>query len=75
MYAAGATRPVRYEGAMKWEALSKFLKSVVEGTADISAPEASPEATPEVPREGAEQVVFEAGAQEPVPGQAPKDEL
>jgi protein disulfide-isomerase A6 len=39
VYSPGSTKPYRYEGTMKLDALNKFFKSILDGTADIAVPE------------------------------------
>jgi len=36
IYAAGSTTPFRYEGINKFDSLSKFFDSVIDGTADLT---------------------------------------
>ncbi|KAG5219345.1 Thioredoxin domain-containing protein [Salix suchowensis] len=36
VYAAGSTKPVRFEGILKHDSLSKFFDSVIDGTADLT---------------------------------------
>ncbi|KAI9447083.1 hypothetical protein BJY52DRAFT_1156639 [Lactarius psammicola] len=49
IYPAGSTKPVLFEGALKYETISKFFDSILNGTADLSSNvlEETHEPTPE----------------------------
>ncbi|KAK7022899.1 hypothetical protein VNI00_016886 [Paramarasmius palmivorus] len=80
VYPAGATKPARYEGKNKLEALTKFFKSVLDGTAELNVVEDEKKAQKKTTSEEAspEQVVLESRDEEsssPADGEHPKDEL
>lgn len=68
-------------GKTKLEPLTKFLKSVIDGTAELKIDEEPKEDTAEPKKEEvvfentAEQVVFTASESESAPAQHPTDEL
>jgi protein disulfide-isomerase A6 len=51
VYPAGSKIPVMYEGLNKYDSLSKYFKSILDGTADIKVTDEATKAEDEKPRE------------------------
>jgi len=43
IYPAGSTKPVLFEGALKYDSISKFFDSILDGTVNLSTPSSQPQ--------------------------------